>query len=162
MQDKLEISDDEFNAAISPLDLKGRINLRLDAALQKELEDVADNNQYPFRSVSEVVRFCCLSGLERLQSWKPHSTLLGRIKAANALVLRDKFQCESVDLVARLEERVEWYIQREFFDEVVTIVAQVRGYFDGFPDDFWAQHMQSEIDSKFVEWSNRIDLLRKG
>lgn len=157
----LEIPDSEFDAAISPPDLKGRINLRIDTALQQEIEDIADDSRYPLNSASEVVRYCCLHGLERLRQWKPSRTLLGSIKAASTLVLRDKIQCASIDLLERLDERVNWYIEREHFDEVIDLCARVKANFDGYPDDFWAAYIQTELDKRFAGYLDRIDAIRK-
>src|SRR3990167_1902987 len=156
---QFDIPHDDFLAAVSPPDLRGRINLRLEQVLQKEIEDVAEDSRYPLNSVSEVVRYCCLVGMEHLRAWKPKPNMLGQIKTATALVIRDKLQCESLDLLTRLDERVDWYIEHGFYDEVIDLVAKVRGYFDGFPDDFWATHIQTEIDKRFAVWMDRIDSL---
>lgn len=154
------IPDELFAAAISPPDLKGRINLRIDAALQQEIEDIAEDARYPLCSPSEVVRFCCMRGLEMLRSWYPAPTLLGNIKAANALLLRDKLQCETLDLLGRMNERILWYIEKGYYDEAIELVAKIRSYFDGFHDDFWARHIQDEIDSRVVAWLDAIDAKR--
>mgnify|MGYP001566326457 CR=1 FL=1 len=157
---QFEIPEDEFAAAVSPPDCKGRINLRCEQMLQQEIEDIAEDSRYPLRSVSEVVRFCCLLGLQRLRQWKPAPTLLGSIRSASALVMRDRMQCEAIDLMSRLEERVNWYIVNRHFDEVVDLVAKVRSYFDGLPSDFWSEYLSREIDSKFAKWLDRIDAER--
>ena len=94
-REQFDIRDEDLAAALSPPDLKGRINLRIEQRLQQELEDIAEDNDYPLRSVSQVVRYCCMIGLERLREWKPKPTLLGAIKAANALAVRDKIQSET-------------------------------------------------------------------
>jgi hypothetical protein len=148
---------EELAVAVSPPDLKGRINLRVDAALQEEIESIAEDTRYPLRSVSEVIRFCCISGLQRLREWQPAPTLLGQIKAASALVMRDKLQCESMELMQRLEERVDYYIDKGYYDEVLTLVGKVRSYFDGQEDDFWTQKLRDEIDTKLIEWFEKID-----
>ena len=155
-----EIPDSEFEAAASPGDLKGRLNIRLDSAMQQEIENIRDDGRYPLNSSSEVVRYCCLLGLERLRQWKPAPTLLGRIKTASALVLRDKMQSESIELLNRLDERVEWYIQNAHYDSVLDLVAQVRSYFDDVSDEFWASYIQTEIDKRFIAWMDRIDILK--
>jgi hypothetical protein len=154
-----QISDDEFLAAVSPRDLHGRINLRIEKSLQHEIENIAEDSRYPLNSSSEVVRYCCLYGLERLREWKPGPTLLGNIKAANALMARDKIQCETVDLLARLDERIDWYITNNYFDEAIDLVARVRAYFDS-SEDFWASRIRSEIDAKFSGWLDQIDARR--
>src|SRR3990167_5093747 len=123
---QIEILDNEFNAAVSPADLKGRINLRLDQALQHEIEDIAESKDYPLNSVSEVVRYCCLLGIDRLRQWKPRNTLMGSIKAANALVIQDKLQCETLELLQRLDERMNWYIEKGHYDQSISLVARVR------------------------------------
>jgi hypothetical protein len=82
---------------------------------------------------------------------------MGSIKAASALVLRDKMQCETLDLLQKLDERVEWYIERGYTDELINLVAKVRSYFEGFPDEFWSVHIQTEIDERFIKWMDRID-----
>ena len=109
-QQQFEIPADEFQAAVSPPDLRGRINLRLEQVLQKEIEDIAEDSRYPLHSSSEVVRYCCLLGLERLRKWKPAPSLLGQIKAANALVMRDKLQCDAMELLDRMDARIAWFI----------------------------------------------------
>lgn|SRR3990167_8053273 len=159
--DSASISDEEFAAAVSPSDVRGRINLRLDAAMEREIHDIAEDNRYPLNSVSEVVRYCCLAGLQRLRDWKPGPTLLGNIRSANALMLRDKIQCEAVDLLHRLDERVCWYIQRGSLDEALDIIARVRSYFDNIPDEYWAKHIQEEIDAKCLQWMDAMDAARK-
>lgn len=156
------ISEEEIQAAISPPDLQGRINLRVDKALQAEIDDIAEDTRYPFNSASEVVRYCLLAGIPRIREWKPGETLLGNIRAANALVLRDKIQCETLDLLTRLDERINWYIDNAFYDEVIDLVARVRGYFDGFAANFWGEYIQSEIDKKFAAWMDVIDGKTKG
>ena len=155
------IQDNEFLAAVSPADLKGRINLRVEYALQKEIEDIAEDTRYPLQSVSEVVRFCCTLGLEKLRQWKPRPTLIGAIKSANALVQRDKIQMDTMDMLVKLDERITWYIQQKAFDEAVSLVAQIRSYFDGIPDDFWKRHILDAIDERFMVWSDRIDAAHK-
>lgn len=154
------IPDSEFHAATSPPDLKGRINLRVDQALQQEIEDIAEDNRYPLNSSSEVVRYCCLLGLERLRQWKPAPTLLGQIKAASALVMRDKLQCDALALLDRMDERIRWYIENSCYEEVVDLVAKVRSCFDE-SSDFWAERTRKEIDTRFAAWSAVIDGLRK-
>lgn len=152
------ISEEEFAAAQSPPDLKGRINLRLEQMLQQEIEDIAEDSRYPLKSVSEVVRFCCLIGIERLRDWKPQPTLIGAIKAANALATRDKIQSDAMDLIQRLDERINWYINERAFEEAVSLVAQVRSYFEVLPDDgFWRRHIIEQIDAKFMQWQTSID-----
>ncbi len=151
------ISEEDFRAAVSPPDLKGRINLRLEQMLQQEIEDISEDNRYPLKSISEVVRFCCLIGLQHLRQWKPAPTLLGAIKAANALVIRDRIQCESLELINRLDERIQWYISSKNYDEAITLVAQVRSYFETVSDDFWKTYIIGEIDKKFNEWYKLID-----
>ena len=155
------ITDDEFTAAVSPPDCKGRINLRCEQMLQQEIEDIAEDSRYPLKSASEVVRYCCLLGLQRLRLWKPAPTLLGSIRAANALVLRDKLQCEALDLLQKLDERVEWYIANKHYEEVVDLVAKVRSYFEGLPDEFWGTYIRQEIDTRFIGWLTRIDSERE-
>lgn len=155
------ISDEEFSAAVSPSNVRGRINLRLDQAMQTEIESIADDNRYPLNSVSEVVRYCCLEGLDKLRQWKPGPTLLGVIKSANALLLRDKIQCESIDLLDKLDERVKWYVENRSYDEAIDIVARVRAYFDNMKDEFWAEYMRTEIDQRFLVWMDLIDERRK-
>ncbi len=154
------IPDSEFAEATSPRDLKGRINLRIDQALQQEIEDIADDRRYPLNSSSEVVRYCCLLGLERLRQWQPAPSLLGQIKAASALVMRDKLQCDALDLLDRLDERIKWYIENSKFDEVIDIVAKVRANFDQ-SSEFWAVHIRENIDLRFASWMSVIDGLRK-
>lgn len=157
MEDKRLIREDEFQQATSPSDLKGRINLRVEAALQKELEDIAEDSEYPLRSVSEVVRFCCLDGMQRLRQWKPKPSLLGAIKAANALMARDQIQADAADLVIRLDKRVNWYLERDHIDEALELVAKMRGYFDGVDKSFWSEYILREIDAKISGWFDRID-----
>lgn len=152
----------EFEAAVSPKNLKGRITCRTDDMMLKELEDIAESSLYPLNSVSEVVRFCCMAGLERIREWKPAPTLLGAIKAANQIISKDKLQCEANDIVTRLSDRVEWYIQNGFYDEAIDLVAKVRTSFAGTESNFWAEQIINQIDLKFVEWCARISLLRKG
>jgi len=155
------IQSDEFEQAVSPKDLRGRINLRTDKMMQEEIEDIAEDSRYPLNSVSQVVRFCCLLGLERLRLWKPAPTLLGAIKAANQIISRDKMQTEAQDLIQRLGERVEWYLQHKHYDEVLDLVAKVRCSFDNIEGSFWADNIRKEIDLKFEEWLGRIDKLRE-
>lgn len=157
----LEISQEEFLAAASPSDLKGRINLRLDQLLQEEIESIAEDTAYPLKSVSEVVRFCCIDGLQRLRKWKPKTTLLGAIKTANALMMRDKLQCESIEMLTRMDERVDWYVQNGHYEEVIDLVAQVRSYFDDMPNEFWATKIRQDIDERFIQYMDRIDAIRK-
>lgn len=154
------IAEDDFRAAVSPPDLKGRINLRLEQMLQQEIEDVVDDNRYPLKSVSEVVRFCCLIGLQHLRQWKPAPTLLGAIKAANALVIRDKIQCESLDLIDRLDARIKWYIEHREFDEAISLVGQIRSYFEVLDDEFWKKYILERIDTKFGQWLQSIEEAR--
>lgn len=154
---QFEIAEEEFEAAVSPPDLKGRINLRIDQMLQQELEDIAESTDYPLNKVSQVVRYCCLLGLERLRQWKPRPTLLGAIKAANAVVIRDRIQCDALDLMQRVDERVRWYIQHGHYDEAVTFVAQIRSYFEGIDDSFWRKHILKDIDDKFLGWYADIE-----
>lgn len=156
MDPTFEIQQSEFDIATSPNDLRGRLNVRVDNALQREIEDIAENVQYPLNSVSEVVRFCCLRGLEYLRQWKPEPTLLGTIKAASALLARDKIQCETIDLLDKLDERVQWYIANGFYDEVIELVAQIRAHFDNV-GGFWSKHIQKEIDLRFSTWMGIID-----
>jgi len=156
-----QISEEYFQAAVSPPDLKGRINLRLEQMLQQEIEDIAEDNRYPLKSVSEVVRFCCLIGLAQLREWKPAPTLLGAIKAATTLAVRDKIQCDSLDLIQRLDERVKWYISHREFDEAISLVGEVRSYFEGISDEFWKRYILNQIDSKFQQWYQSIDDARK-
>ena len=156
----IEISDSEFSAALSPSDLKGRINLRVDQALQKEIEDIAEDSRYPLNSASEVIRYCCILGVKRLREWKPGKTLLSQIRMASELVSRDRIQCDSLQLLERLDERMNWYIQNAHYDEAIDLIARVRGYFDNL-DDFWAMNIQTEIDNKFAVYMDRIDMLRK-
>ena len=110
---------------------------------------------------SEVVRFCCIAGIERLRAWNPAPTLLGAIKSANALILRDKLQCESMELLERAGDRVHWYIEKGAYDEAISFVAELRSYFDEVPDSFWKEYVVTEIDRKFVEWLDIIDAARK-
>ena len=156
----IEIPAEEFDAATSPSDLKGRINLRVESALQQEIEDIAENRNYPLRSVSEVVRFCCLMGIDRLRRWKPQSTLMGAIRAGNALAVRDRLQSEAMDLLKRMEERVEWHIANGSYDEAINLTGQIRAHFDAVPDGFWKEHIVNEIDRKFDEWLAVIDSKR--
>ena len=155
-----QITDEEFAAAAHPPDLRGRINLRIEQALQLEIENIAEDSRYPLNSSSQVVRYCCLVGLDRLRAWQPGETLLGGIKTANALLLRDQIQCETADLMMRMGERVKWYIDHEYYDECIDLVAKVRSYFDGLPEDFWAGRIRQEIDTKFIEWLDIIDAKR--
>ena len=155
-----EIQDSEFHAASSPPDLKGRINLRVDQALQQEIEDIAEDSRYPLNSSSEVVRYCCLLGLERLRQWKPAPTLLGQIKAASALVMRDKLQCDALALLDRMDERIKWYIENGNPDQVIDLVAKVRANFDQ-SNDFWSAHIRQEIDIRFTRWMDAIDGIGK-
>lgn len=151
------ISEEDFRAAVSPPDVKGRINLRLEQMLEQEIHDISEDNRYPLKSVSEVVRFCCLIGLQHLRQWKPAPTLLGAIKAANALVVRDKIQCESLEMIKRLDERIHWYIEKEEFDEAITLVGQVRSYFEVLSDEFWKSYILKEISEKEVRWFEAIE-----
>ena len=152
-----DISEEEFAAATCPPDLKGRINLRLEQMLAQEIEDIAEDSRYPLRSVSEVVRYCCLIGLSRLRQWKPQPTLLGAIKAANAMATRDKIQCDALDLINRMDDRVRWYIEHGEYDEAVTFVGTIRSYFEGIQDDFWKRHILGQIDEKFSQWYQAIE-----
>lgn len=154
------IDDADFAAAVSPPDLRGRINLRIDTALQQEIENIAEDRRYPLNSSSEVVRFCCLLGLERLREWQPAPTLLGQIKAASALVTHDKLQCDALDLLEHLDARIGWYVEHSHFDEAIDIVARVRAYFDGMTGEFWAEYIRDEIDKRFVVWMSTMDTLR--
>lgn len=154
------ITDSEFAEASSPHDLKGRINLRIDQALQQEIEDIAEDRRYPLNSSSEVIRYCCLLGVERLRKWKPAPSLLGQIKAASALMMRDKLQCEALSLLESMDERIAWYIENKKYDEVIDLVAKVRSYFEE-SNDFWAGHIKQNIDARFIHWMNVIDQLMK-
>lgn len=152
-----ELSSEDLVAAVSPPDLRGRINLRIDAALERELENLKEDRDYPFKSVSEIVRYCCFVGLDQLRKWKPKPTLLGQIRSASTLLARDKIQCELVDLMHLLEERVLWYIENGHGDEVIDLVARVRSQFPEENKEFWMEWIRNEIDTKFVEWSQLID-----
>ena len=152
--------DEEFQAAASPRDLRGRINFRTEQALQQEIEDIADDSRYPLRSMSEVIRYCCIVGLQRLRLWKPAPTLLGQIRMANALLARDKLQCESLELLERMDERIQWYVAHKHYDEVIELVARVRSYFDGLPAEFWSDHIQQQLDERFIQWMDKIDAER--
>jgi len=161
VHEQFDIRDEDLAAALSPPDLKGRINLRIEQRLQQELEDIAEDNDYPLRSVSQVVRYCCMIGLERLREWKPKPTLLGAIKAANALAVRDKIQSETTDLMDRLEERVTWHIDNGSYDEAINLVGNVRSHFESVPQDWWRDRSIADIDRKFEEWLTRIDQRRQ-
>ena len=151
------ISEEDFRVAVSPPDLKGRVNLRLEQMLQQEIEDIAEDVRYPLKSISEVVRFCCLIGLQHLRQWKPAPTLLGSIKAANALLIRDKIQCDSLDLITRLDERIKWYIGRSEFDEAINLAGQVRSYFEVLENEFWKTYILQEISQKEIGWFESIE-----
>ena len=153
----IEIPEEEFAAAIAPPDLRGRINLRVESMLQEEIENIAEDTRYPLNSVSEVIRYCCLLGISRLRQWQKAPTLLGAIRTANALVVRDKLQCEAADLLDRMDERINWYVERKFYDEAIDLVGKVRSYFDGLPQDFWSEYIKQEIDNRFIQWLVRID-----
>lgn len=159
--DGIAVTEDEFAAAISPPDLKGRINLRVESMLQEEIENIAEDSRYPLNSVSEVIRYCCLLGLSRLRQWKPAPTLIGAIRAANALVVRDKLQCDATDLLERMDERINWYIERGHYDEAIDLVGQVRSHFEGLPKDFWSVYIKDEIDKRFMQWLERIDATKE-
>ena len=156
-----DISDEEFAAASSPSDLRGRINLRIEQMLQQEIEDIAEDIRYPLHSVSEVVRFCCLLGIERLHDWKPRKSLLGAIKAANACIVRDRLQCESLELLGKMDTRVNWYIERQAYDEAISFIGQIMAYFEGLENDFWKEHFVTSIDERFKQWYARIEHCRK-
>ena len=155
------ISEEDFRVAVSPPDLKGRINLRLEQMLQQEIEDIAEDVRYPLKSISEVVRFCCLIGLQRLRQWKPAPTLLGSIKAANALLVRDRIQCESLDLINRLDERIRWYISKSEFDEAINLAGQVRSYFEVLENEFWKTYILQEISQKEIGWFAEIERVKE-
>lgn len=158
-----EITTEEFAAAVSPRDLRGRINLRIESWLQQEIEQIADDSRFPLHSPSEVVRFCLRDGLMRLRAWNQSPTMLGQLKSAHALMMRDKMQCEAIELLTRLDERVEWYIANGFYDEVLTVAGEVFTHFNisGLSNDFWAKYMRDEIDKRMLVWQERIDTLRK-
>lgn len=155
-----DIEQAEFIAAVSPPDLRGRLNIRVEQLLQKEIEDIAEDSRYPLNSPSAVVRFCLRDGLERLRRWKPGKTLLGQIKAAQEMLLRDKLQCEALELLTRLDERVDWYISNGYYDEVLGLVASVESHFADLPNDFWAKYIRDEIYRRVVLWQSKIDELR--
>lgn len=154
----VEISEEDLAVAVSPYDVAGRVNARLSRLMENEIHRIAEDSRYPLNSVSEVVRYCCSLGLEKLRQWKPTGNMLGTIKAASALLLRDRLQYESLELLERLDERVEWYISQKLYDEVIDLVARTRACFDNMPDDFWSVRIQQEIDKRFVAWMDRIDI----
>lgn len=156
-----EIPEEDFWAASAPPDVKGRINIRIEQALQKELEDIAENRNYPLHSMSEVVRFCLLEGIKKLRQWKPQPTLLPAIRAANAIAIRDKIQCEATDVISKMDERIQWYARTGNFDQAIELIGQIRSYFEGVQQTFWSQYMLQQIDAKFEEWLNMIDTARK-
>jgi hypothetical protein len=157
----VDITDEEFEAAVSPPDTKGRINLRIEQMLEEEIHSIAENTEYPLYSASEVVRFCCMHGLDRLRQWKPRPTLLGALKAANALAVRDKLQCDALTMIERLDERMHWYIEHEHFDEAIDFIAKMRSYFDGVRADFWSRYIVEKIDGRFAYWVEAIEQAQK-
>lgn len=159
-QSGLEIPDEEFAAAVSPSDFKGRLNFRCDEALQREIEQIAEDSRYPLNSPSEVIRYCCLVGMERLRAWQKGPTLLANIKSATALILRDKIQSEVVEMLAQLDDRMRWYIDNGYYDEGIDLVAKIRSYFDG-TTNFWSEYVQRELDERFIKWLDEIDIKRK-
>lgn len=155
----VEIPDEEFAAAASPPDLSGRVSIRCERALQAEIESIAEDSRYPLNSVSQVVRYCCLAGLERLRQWRPKNTIIGQIQAANSLMLRDKLQADALEMLDRLDQRIEWYIQSGFYDEAIDIAGRIAAHFSGL-EGFWAEYVRAEIDKRFDGWMNRIDEVR--
>jgi hypothetical protein len=160
-QPSAEISDDEFSSAASPSDTHGRINLRIEKRLEQEIHDIADDTRYPLKSVSQVVRFCCIDGLKRLRKWNPRPTLLGAIHAANALAVRDRMQCDAIEMLDRMDERLEWYVDRREIQEAIILSAEIAHYFEELQDGYWKEYILREIDKRMKGWYARFDMLEQ-
>lgn len=161
-QPSVEISDDEFNSAASPPDVNGRINLRLEKALEQEIHHIAEDSRYPLKSVSQVVRFCCLTGIDRLRKWEPRPTLLGAIRAGSSLAARDKLQCDALDMLDRMDERIKWYVEHGAIDEAMAFAAEVESYFIDVQSTFWSRHIVAEIRKRFSVWYERFEDIQDG
>lgn len=154
---QIDIPEDDFHAARAPRDLRGRLNLRMEEMMERELRDVAEDPRYPLNTISEVGRFCLLLGMQRLLEWQPRKTMLGSMRAASAVIERDRMQAEAMDLIDRMDERIHWYVEQGEYDEAICLVAEIRSYFDGLIEDFWRRHIVETIDKRFEDWLQLID-----
>lgn len=161
-QPSAKIADDEFGMAASPPNVHGRINLRIEKALEEEIHAIAEDSRYPLNSVSQVVRFCCLSGIKRLRMWEPRPTLLSSIRAATALAVRDKIQSEAIELLERMDERVRWYVEHNEVLEAYRLVGEMRDCFRDAADGFWKTHILAEMEKRFQYWQTRLREIEEG
>jgi hypothetical protein len=146
----LEADDRDYY--VPAQDAKGhsdRIWARVTPAHIRELHVILQSRKFPFRTVSDIVRWCVDRGIRELATREGRPSVLRQVDAVME-VLREDYYCESfTNLFEALSRSVNRHLANGAHGEARRVVAMTREHLAAMPDGYWRRRYLDELDRQF-------------
>jgi hypothetical protein len=137
---------------IPAADDKGRSStlwFRTQPAYARRIQDVVAGRRFPWRSVSDFVRWAVAHGLDHADTVGGADTTTGQIQAANEVLAEDEMLLEYRALIDRLGRVLQTHIDAGETGRARMVLSRTRHQLAQIPDEYWRARYLEDVDTRY-------------
>jgi hypothetical protein len=151
-------ADDFLVPAADTAGRSARAQCRIPPIIAREIQEIIHQRRFPFRTDSDVVRWCIMYGLDALSQMEPSPGFLQRAIAEMEVLKDDEIWARQREVIQTLEASVKRYTDMNQWVEARRLVLDALARFRSGYEEKWREMILEQIKNKFqhvLEYGDR-------
>lgn len=142
-------SDDYLIPATDSAGRSARAQCKVPPLLAREMAEIITSRRFPFRTDSDIVRWCLMFGLNHLATIEASPGFLTRAIAEMQILQDEENWSIQLQLVKKMDEAVRRHTDQGEWNEARTIVLSALARFKDSEEGPWRDRILRDIRTKF-------------
>lgn len=122
--------------------------------VDRALEVVLREHQFPFRTKGDVIRWCVVQGLKILEGLEPEPGFIGRAETVIHLCRMAEYNQTFSTMIEYLQKVVNEAISNKMHGEARRLLAEAKAQALLVPEDEWRNRFLTELNTRFSHVMN--------
>jgi hypothetical protein len=110
---------------------------------------IQESNKFPFRTKGEILRYCVLSGLKKLENMAPIKSVLSEIDIINDILRAEEFAEIFSGVFERLASRIASFMGQGETGEAVRLIRNIQDRIEEMEEGYWKDKYSKEIEQRW-------------
>lgn len=116
----------------------------------RRMSELLAKGKFPFKTSTDILRYCLHIGLRRLDHMEPSSTVQRQLELMRQLLAEAEFQQEFLDTQAEIRRVMDRYIAQQDRGAARNLVSRLLTQIRAMPDETnWRAKYEEELLSKY-------------
>jgi hypothetical protein len=126
-----------------------RLLVRVPPRLKDWLTSAQNNQAFPFKGLSHVIRWCLLQGLMKLDRISPSPTLSTQVMAMNRVLYEEEVMADFSKTMQAAENRIGAYIRAGAKGEASRVVENLMAEVEAMPECYWRGEYLRQVETRW-------------